>query len=86
MVGIIGLTCRFGNELSQEREEWGHGAFTKAILEGLGGKADYNGDNTIDMKELDLYVTNRVKQLTNGEQHPTTEIPRIMPNFPLVVR
>ena len=43
------------------------------------------GRMELDMKEIDLYVTNRVKELTNGEQHPTTEIPRIMPNFPLVV-
>ncbi|MEE8433802.1 MAG: caspase family protein, partial [bacterium] len=83
--GVVIMAASTGNELSQERPEWGHGAFTKALLEGFDGKADVNRDGVIDMKEIDLYVTNRVKELTGGEQHPTTEIPRIMPNFPLVV-
>ena len=64
----------------------GHGAFTMALIEGLEGKADYDDDRTIDIKELDLYITKRVKALTNGSQHPTTEIPKTMPNFPMVVR
>jgi hypothetical protein len=59
----------------QEKPEWGHGAFTKALIEGLEGGADYDRDNVIDVKEL-----------TNGSQHPTTEIPKTMPNFPLVYR
>ena len=83
--GVVIMAASTGNELSQERPEWGHGAFTKALLEGFDGKADVNRDGIVDMKEIDLYVTNRVKELTNGEQHPTTEIPRIMPNFPLMV-
>ena len=37
-------------------------------------------------KELDFYVTKRVKELTKGAQHPTTEIPKTMPNFPVVYR
>jgi len=27
-----------------------------------------------------------VKELTQGSQHPTTEIPKTMPNFPLVYK
>ena len=72
--------------MSQEHSEWGHGAFTKALIEGFEGKANYDGNKTIDIKELDLYITKRVKELTGGTQHPTTEIPRTMPNFPLVYR
>ena len=83
--GTVVMAASTGRELSQERPEWGHGAFTKALLEGLKGRADFNKDKVIDIKELDLYVTNRVKELTEGAQHSTTEIPRIMPNFPLVV-
>ena len=84
--GVVVMAAATGKEESQEREEWGHGAFTKALIEGLNGRADYNSDKTIDIKELDLYVTQRVKELTGGAQHPTTEIPKIMPNFPVVVR
>ncbi|MBI4083423.1 MAG: LLM class flavin-dependent oxidoreductase [Candidatus Lambdaproteobacteria bacterium] len=81
--GTIGMAASTGQELSQERPEWGHGAFTKALLEGLAGKADVNGDGIVDIKEMDLYVTNRVKDLTQGGPHPTTEIPRIMTNIPI---
>ena len=84
--GVVVMAASTGKEDSQERKEWGHGAFTKALIEGLNGRADHNKDRTIDIKELDLYVTQRVKELTDGAQHPTTEIPKIMPNFPVVVR
>jgi WD40 repeat protein len=82
--GVVIMTASTGKEESQERPEWGHGAFTKALIDGLDGNADFNKDRVIDIKELDLYVTNRVKDLTGGAQHPTTEIPKTMPNFPLV--
>ena len=84
--GVVVMTASTGKESSQERPGWGHGAFTKALIEGLDGKADFNRDQTVDVKELDLYITNRVKELTEGSQHPTTEIPRTMPNFPLVYK
>ena len=83
--GVVVMTASTGRELSQERPEWGHGAFTKAIIEGLNGKANYDNNNTIDIKELDLFVTTRVKALTKGKQHPTTEIPRTLPNFPVMI-
>lgn len=83
--GVVVMTAATGKEVSLERKEWGHGAFTKALLEGMKGKADYDNDTVIDLKELDLYITQRVKQLTRGSQHPTTEIPKTLPNFPLLV-
>ncbi len=70
-----------------EKSSWGHGAFTKAFLEGLDeAKADYNNNNTISIKEIDLYVTNRVKILTKGKQKPTTIIPDSVPDFALGVK
>ena len=30
----------------------------EAVVEGLEGKANYNNDNIIDIKELDLFITN----------------------------
>ena len=38
---------------------------------------------TLPYKIEERFV-NRVKELTNGSQHPTTEIPKTMPNFPMV--
>lgn len=84
--GVVVMTASTGREFSLEDQAWGNGAFTKALIEGLEGKANYNNDNTIDIKEVDLYITNRVKELTQGNQHPTTEIPKTMPNFPVMYR
>ena len=84
--GVIVMTASTGKESSQEHPKWGHGAFTKALIEGLEGKADYDKDNAVDIKEIDLYITKRVKTLTKGSQHPTTEIPKTMPNFPFVYK
>lgn len=84
--GVVIMTASTGREQSREHPEWGHGAFTKAIIEGLEGHANYNKDETIDIKELDLFVTDRVKQLTKGTQHPMTEIPRTLSNFPVAYK
>jgi uncharacterized caspase-like protein len=83
--GVVVMTASTGREFSQEHPDWGHGAFTKALVEGLQGGADYDKNRTVELKELDLFVTQRVKQLTGGSQHPTTEIPRTLPNFPIAV-
>ena len=55
---------------------WGHGAFTKALIEGLGeGKADLLHKGTITVSELDAFIAERVKELTDGEQHPVMSRP-----------
>ena len=83
--GVVVMTASTGRELSVEDKEWGHGAFTLALLEGLEqAKANFPPpDERIDIKELDLYVTKRVKELTGGRQHPMTEIPKVVRNFPV---
>jgi hypothetical protein len=40
----------------------------------------------ITIKEIDLYVTNRVKDLTDGKQKPTTIIPQSVPDFAIGVK
>jgi len=77
------MTASMGVENSYEDDRWKHGAFTKALLEGLSGQADYDKDHAIYVRELDHFLTRRVSQLTEGRQHPSTEVPRSMPNFPL---
>ena len=83
-VGAVVMAASTGRELSHERDDWGHGAFTKALLEGFEGKADYNGDGAVYLTELDAYVTDRVKALTKGAQHPTTNKPSTVRSFPIV--
>ncbi|MEO0895392.1 MAG: caspase family protein [Bacteroidota bacterium] len=82
--GVTVMTSSSGNEFSFENKRWGHGAFSKAILEGLRGRADYNHDELVSLLELNLYVTTRVKELTGGKQHPYTPI-NLFGDIPLFV-
>ncbi|MFZ1107962.1 MAG: hypothetical protein WAN43_06420 [Rhodomicrobium sp.] len=73
----IVLASSTSGELSQERDDWRHGAFTKALLEGLAGAADIMPkDGVITIDELNLYVKERVKELTGGLQHPVDLKPK----------
>ena len=62
-----------------------NGAFTKALVEGLSGKADYQANGVITVNELDLYLAERVKELTGGWQTPTTAKPQTVPDFPITL-
>lgn len=84
--GVAVLTASTGTEASYESAQWKHGAFTMALLEGLGGHADYDRDRVVFVKELEHYLRRRVPQLTGNRQHPTTHIPTTLPNFPLSQR
>jgi len=83
--GVIVFTATTGRQYAQESDAWGNGAFTKAILEGLAGQADFGRSGRITHKMLDLYVSERVKALTEGNQSPVTIVPRGVPDFPLAI-
>lgn len=83
--GAIVFASSTGKQFSLERPEWGNGAFTKALLEGLGGKADYTRKGKISINMLDLYLSERVKELTEGQQTPTTTKPQTIQDFPIAV-
>lgn len=85
--GSIIMTATTGSGYSYEQKSWGHGAFTKALLEGIDqSKADYDKDQSVTIKEIDLYITNRVKELTKGKQKPTTITPQSIPDFAIGVK
>ncbi len=67
---VVILAGSAGKQFSQEADEWGNGAFTKAIIEGLRGKANLAGTSKITPPLLHSYVSGRVRQLTNSEQTP----------------
>jgi WD40 repeat protein/uncharacterized caspase-like protein len=81
--GIV-FTSSSGNEYSYEDPSWGHGAFTKALLDGLRGAADFTKDKIVDWSELQLYVSTSVRSLTKGSQNPM--VPRLeqFANFDVV--
>lgn len=84
--GLVVFSAASGRELSQERTEWGHGAFTKALLEGLQGAADAQGNRNgeITITELDSYLSDRVRELTGGAQTPIQTKPPGVPGFTFV--
>ena len=79
--GQVIMAASTGSTPSFEHPSWGNGAFTKAVVEGIDGQADYDHDGIVYIRELDLYVTKRVKALTNGQQKPTTIIPELVQDF-----
>jgi WD40 repeat protein len=83
--GVVIMAASTGKESSLESAEWQHGAFTLALLEGMNqGKADLNEDGIINIREIDYYAAERVKELTAGKQHPTTQKPSVVSEFPLI--
>ncbi|MEZ6131979.1 MAG: caspase family protein [Planctomycetaceae bacterium] len=92
--GVVVLTSSTGRQPSFENKDWGHGAFSLALIEVLSGKhafaskiplpADTNRDRFLEISEIDAYVTARVRELTYGRQHPVTERGRV-PSFPIGV-
>jgi uncharacterized caspase-like protein len=84
--GVVTFASSQGRELALERADWGNGAFTKAILEGLiEGRADLLHKGTITLSQLDAYVQDRVKELTGGVQHPIMIRPSTVADFPIAL-
>ena len=83
--GVVVFAASTGRQASHEKEEWNNGAFTKALVEGLQGLADAQHTGRVTLNMLDLYISERVKQLTQGLQTPTTAKPSTVPDFPLAV-
>ncbi|HPX56593.1 MAG TPA: hypothetical protein PK425_08655 [Syntrophales bacterium] len=75
-----------GRQYSVEDTIWGNGAFTKALVEGVSGKGDHHGRGRITINMLDLYLSERVKELTGGKQTPTTRKPQSIPDFPVAMK
>ena len=84
--GAVVFSASTGSESSYERPEWNNGAFTKALIEGLNGAADFLKGGRITYTMLNVYVTERVKELTKGQQHPTMISPNTVPDFPIAVK
>ena len=81
--GMVVMAACMGSGTAQEKNEWGHGALTLALLEGLSGTHRYRGRTAtalptgdaahrINLKELDHYVTNRVQELAGDHQAVVT--------------
>ncbi len=80
--GVIVMCSSMGREYSLEIAKVEHGYFTLALTEGLSGKAA-NKEGVVYLHKLDAYVTDRVKELSKGPQHPVTAKPATLRSFPL---
>jgi len=83
--GVVVFSSSTGRQYSLENPDWGNGAFTKALVEGLSGKANYQKTGRITHKMLDFYISERVKEITEGQQTPVTQAPGGVPDFPIAV-
>jgi WD40 repeat protein len=82
--GVVVFASSTGQEESEEKDEWGNGAFTKALIEGLAGRADFMRAGRVTFAGLNLFVSEEVTRLTEGRQRPVFISPRGIPDFALV--
>ncbi|MBL7870783.1 MAG: caspase family protein [Cyclobacteriaceae bacterium] len=62
--GTFWITSTGTEQFASEFDKLGHGLFTYALLEGLTGKADGNGDHKLTVRELSNYIENKVPELS----------------------
>jgi hypothetical protein len=81
--GAIVFSSSMAREVSLEDPRWGHGAFTRALLDTFrgGSDSDYNKDGYLSLTELNDQLAERVKKLTDGHQHTATKWPPTISNF-----
>lgn len=69
--GVTVVVSSTGAQYAVESDKLAHGAFTWALLEGVGrSSADADGDGDVRVSELLRYVGERVPALTQGAQQP----------------
>lgn len=83
--GVVVFSASTGRRFAIEDAIWGNGSFTKALLEGLAGCAEYLRDKVIIINELDIYLSERVTELTGGRQSLTTAKPPSTQGFQIAV-
>jgi WD40 repeat protein len=84
--GVVVFASSTGRQLSLERVDWGNGAFTKALVEGLRGRAAHDPKTVgITITMLEQYISQRVKELTGNRQTPAIQKPVAVPDFPVAI-
>ena len=80
--GAAIISSSSGNEYSLEGEQWKNGVFTYSLLNGLKNhQADTNKDRVITVSELQAYVIDQVRKLTEGGQNPTVRRENLESDF-----
>src|SRR5262249_34262566 len=81
--GVVVMAASLGREYAMEGSDAEHGYFTRALLEGLSGAADYNRDRPIHLYEADRAISGRGRQFSSGKQKPPTGRPTGVRSSPI---
>jgi hypothetical protein len=82
---VIVFASSTGKQESLERSDWGNGAFTKVLLQGLDGGARLPSTPAVTTRSLSPFVHDGVSRLTQGLQSPVAIIPDSVPERILTV-
>ncbi len=83
---ILAYSSARWDQEAMESDDYKHGLFTYALVEGMSGAADLNHDGRVDTAELAEYLRKRVPQLAaklKGEQEPQFFKGRDAETYPL---
>jgi len=69
--GIVLLTACAPGEYSHEDDQLGHGVYMHFILESLEGRADFNQDGIVSLKETDLYASDKTSKYVRDNYSKT---------------
>jgi uncharacterized caspase-like protein len=84
--GVVIFASSTGEQVSCENPAWANGAFTEALVDGFRGEAALTNRDYITVGMLNVFVSERVQDLTGGEQTPTSAIPHLISDFHLALR
>ena len=70
---------------SKEDPNWQNGAYTHVLVDALNGAAKEDGDEGLSTEQLDKYLYNGVKEMTNGTQRPVWVCPNGTQRFNLFI-
>jgi WD40 repeat protein len=85
--GTFWITSTGSDQFASEFAKLGHGIFTYALLEGIGGAADVNKDQRLTIRELSTYIENKVPELSE-QMKGTAQFPSAYSfgnDFPIAV-
>jgi len=68
--GVVTFSASSTEGYSLENQKWDGGVFTHCLINGLKGAANKNGDEWVDINEIDNYLRKKIMVLTGGKQKP----------------
>jgi WD40 repeat protein len=80
---IVVFASSDGRTASLESDDLKQGLFTYCVKQGIGGKADLLKNGRISLSALQTYVDDEVRKLSDGQQIPVINIPKMVPYLTL---